>query len=59
MSINSSPIYILNNKIIENEAIDILIKYIDLRDPSLKRNGIHQIEKDFDNEELRYSIRSI
>ena len=50
---------ILNNKIIENEAIDILIKYIDLRDPSLKRDGIHQIRKDFDNEELRYSIRSI
>ena len=25
----------------------------------MRRNGIHQIEKDFDNEELRYSIRSI
>ena len=47
------------NKIIEKEPIDVLIKYIDLRDPFLKRDGIHQIEKDFDNEELRYSIRSI
>ena len=48
-----------NGKILNKEPIDILIKYIDLRDPFLKRNGIHQIEKDFDNEELRYSIRSI
>ena len=46
-------------KLLNEEPIDILIKYIDLRDPDLKRNGIHQIEKDFDNEELRYSIRSI
>ena len=36
-----------------------MIKYIDLRDPNLIRNGIHQIDKDYDNEELRYSIRSI
>ena len=45
--------------ILNNEPIDILIKYIDLRDPCLNRKGIHQIEKDYDNEELRYSIRSI
>ena len=44
---------------INDEPIDILIKYIDLNDPNLKRNGIHQIEKDYDNEELRYSVRSI
>ena len=50
---------ILDNEIIEKEPIDILIKYIDLRDPLLKRNGLHQLNKDFDNEELRYSIRSI
>ena len=50
---------IVDSKLIDNEPIDILIKYIDLRDPTLKRNGIHQIEKDYDNEELRYSIRSI
>ena len=46
-------------KLIENEPIDILIKYIDIKDKNLKRKGIHQIEKDIDNEELRYSIRSI
>ena len=36
-----------------------MIKYIDLNDPHLNRIGIHQIEKDYDNEELRYSLRSI
>ena len=46
-------------QILNNEPIDILIKYIDLRDSNLKRNGIHQIAKDFDNEELRFSIRGI
>ena len=46
-------------KLIENEPIDVLIKYIDLRDKNLNRKGIHQIKKDLDNEELRYSIRSI
>ena len=45
--------------LLNKEPIDVLIKYIDLKDPKLKRNGIHQIEKDIDNEELRYSIRSI
>ena len=44
---------------IEKEPIDVIIKYINLRDPTLKRTGIHHIKKDFDNEELRYSIRSI
>ena len=48
-----------DNELIEKEPIDVLIKYIDLRDPKLKRDGIHQINKDYDNEELRYSIRSI
>ena len=47
------------NNIIEKEPIDVLIKYIDLRDHDLKRKKIHQIGKDYDNEELRYSIRSI
>lgn len=47
------------NEIIEKEPIDVLIKYIDLRDPELKRSGIFQLEKDFDNEELKYSLRSI
>ena len=48
-----------NSELINKEPIDILIKYIDLRDPKLKRDNIHQIEKDYDNEELRYSVRSI
>ena len=48
-----------DNEIIEKEPIDLLIKYIDLRDTSLKRNKIHQIKKDYDNEELKYSIRSV
>ena len=48
-----------DNELIEKEPIDVLIKYIDLKDPLLKRNGIHQIKKDLDNEELRFSIRSI
>ena len=46
-------------KLIEKEPIDIVIKYIDLSDLNLNRKGIHQINKDFDNEELRFSIRSI
>ena len=49
----------IDNEIIEKEPIDLLIKYIDLRDVNLKRNKIHQIEKDYDNEELKYSIRSV
>ena len=44
---------------INKEPIDIVIKYIDLMDPNLKREGIPQIKKDYDNEELRYSVRSI
>jgi hypothetical protein len=46
-------------KIIEKEPIDIFIKYIDLSDKTLKRDGIKQIYKDEDNEELKYSLRSI
>ena len=50
----------IDNLILEKEPIDIIIKYIDLSDPNLKREGIHQVNnKDNDNEELRYSIRSI
>ena len=45
--------------ILNREPIDILIKYIDLKDPNLKRDNIHQIQKDFDNQELRYCVRSI
>jgi len=46
-------------KNIEKEPIDIVIKYIDLTDKTLDRKGIKQIYKDHDNEELRYSLRSI
>ena len=46
-------------KLIEREPIDILIKYIDLSDPKLKRKGIPQIKKDISNQELKYSVRSI
>ena len=52
----------LKNKylnIIKNEPIDALIKYIDLTDKTLNRTGIKQIYKDKDNEELKYSIRSV
>ena len=48
-----------NIKYVNKEKIDILIKYIDLSDKKLNREGIMQIYKDFDNEELRYSLRSI
>ena len=48
-----------HEKIIENEPIDVVIKYIDLTDKTLNRTGIKQIQKDEDNEEMRYSVRSI
>ena len=46
-------------KRIQKEPIDVVIKYIDLTDETLNRTGIKQIQKDLDNEELRYSVRSI
>ena len=46
-------------KLIEDEPIDIVTKYIDLTDKELNMQGIKFIPKDKDNEELRYSIRSI
>ena len=48
-----------NLKFIQTEPIDLIIKYIDLSDKSLNRKGIKQIYKDENNEELRYSMRSI
>ena len=48
-----------HEEIIKNEPIDVVIKYIDLSDKTLNRTGIKQIQKDEDNEELRYSVRSI
>ena len=46
-------------KKILKEPIDIIIKYIDLNDRTLNRTGIKQTFKDNDNEELRYSLKSI
>ena len=46
-------------KKILKEPIDIIIKYIDLNDKTLNRAGINQTYKDNDNEELRYSLKSI
>ena len=46
-------------ELIEKEPIDVFIKYIDLSDPFLKREGIPQIKKDENNQELKYCIRSI
>ena len=46
-------------KFVKKEPIDAIIKYIDLTDKTLNRTGIKQIYKDIDNEELRFSIRSI
>jgi len=46
-------------KYINKEYIDILIKYIDLNDKKLNREGITQIYKDYDNKELKYSLRSV
>ena len=45
--------------IIDKEPVDMVIKYIDLTDKNLNREGITQIKKDEDNEELRFSVRSI
>ena len=46
-------------EIVEKEPIDVFMKYIDLSDKTLVRKGINQTFKDEDDEELRYSLRSI
>ena len=46
-------------KFIDKEPVDVVIKYIDLTDATLNREGIVQKKKDIDNEELKYSVRSI
>ena len=48
-----------NTPLLEKEPIDILIKYIDLKDKNLQRKNIKQSKKDFDNEELKFCLRSI
>ena len=47
------------SRILESEPIDVVIKYIDLNDTSLERIGVEQISKDKQNNELKYSLRSI
>ena len=54
--------YKFKYKLLKNilkEPVDIIIKYIDLQDKALNRTGISQTYKDEDNEELRYSLKSI
>lgn len=48
-----------NNDILENKPIDLVYKYIDLTDENLNREGIPQCKKDYDNNELLYSLRSV
>ena len=48
-----------DDSILENEPIDVFIKYNDLNDSNLVKEGIPQIKKFNENEELKYSIRSI
>ena len=47
------------NEILEKEPIDVVIKYIDLNDEKLKRNYLEQFDKDKQNNELKYALRSI
>ena len=47
------------NKILEKEPIDVVIKYIDVNDKNINRKYMGQIEKDKHNNELKYSLRSI
>ena len=48
-----------DKKILEAEPIDAFIKYIDIHDPELNRSNLVQINKDYENEELKYCIRSV
>ena len=48
-----------NSSLLEKEPIDVVIKYIDLNDTSLDRKKYEQINKDKQNNELKYSLRSI
>jgi len=42
--------------LLNNTPVDLVYKYIDLSDPALNRTD--SVRKDFDNNELQYSIRS-
>ena len=45
--------------ILDKEPIDVVIKYINVDDDKLNRKNMEQIDKDEQNEELKYSLRSI
>ena len=47
------------SQILEKEPIDVVIKFIDLNDKNLERKNLEQIEKDKQNYELKFSLRSI
>ena len=55
---HSVPEVEMEESVLEKEPIDVVFKYIDLSDPNLIREGILQIRKDEDNEELRYALRT-
>ena len=59
LSLSSQQIYALVDPDVEKADIDVVYKYIDLTDPTLHREGIPQIKKDYDNNELMYSLRSV
>ena len=46
-------------EMVNKEPIDILMKYIDYSDKTLKIPGKNEKRRDYDIEELKYSIRSI
>jgi len=41
------------------KTIDVLIKYIDLSDDKLIREGLSKLKQDIENGEIRYCIRLI
>ena len=51
--------YKKENEILEKEPIDVVVKYIDLNDEKLNRKNLEQFDKDKQNNELKYSLRSI
>ena len=48
-----------DESLLDMELIDVVIKYIDLSDEKLIRKGIKQLNKDIENGEIKYCIRSI
>ena len=48
-----------DESLLDNELIDAVIKYIDLSDKTLRREGLPQLIKDEENNEIKYCVRSI